>query len=94
MKKHGGGFGRYRMDSGQHHRILVVVLLLGLLAFVPVGVRLYVLMVRDYGYYAALARKNRDTADHFAGRQLCTVPASVPDLLSAGHHGLSAKLVH
>ena len=59
MKKHGGGFGRYRMDSGQHHRILVVVLLLGLLAFVPVGVRLYVLMVRDYGYYAALARKNQ-----------------------------------
>ena len=47
------------MDSGQHHRILLVVLLLGLLAFVPVGVRLYALMVRDYDYYAGLARKNQ-----------------------------------
>jgi cell division protein FtsI/penicillin-binding protein 2 len=47
------------MDSGQHRRILVVMVLLGVLAFVPVGVRLYSLMVRDYHYYTGLARNNQ-----------------------------------
>ena len=48
MGKERRRYGRYRMDSGQHHRILTVMVVLGLLAFVPVGVRLYALMVRDY----------------------------------------------
>ena len=47
------------MDSGQHQRILIVMVLLGLLAFVPVAVRLYLLMVRDFEYYAAKARNNQ-----------------------------------
>ena len=59
MKRPEKQFGRYRMDSGQHRRILFVMVLLGVLAFVPVGVRLYSLMVRDYHYYTGLARKNQ-----------------------------------
>ena len=53
------GYGRRRMDSGQHHRILLIMLMLGLLAFLPVALRLYSLMVTDYEYYARLARKNQ-----------------------------------
>ncbi len=52
-------FSRLRMDSGQHHRILLVGALLGLLAFVPVGLRLYSLMVEQYDYYAARALGNQ-----------------------------------
>jgi len=47
------------MDSGQHHRILLVMAVLGVLAFLPVGIRLYGLMVTDYDYYARLARNNQ-----------------------------------
>ena len=52
-------YERIRFDSGQHHRILAVMALLGLLAFVPVGLRLYRLMVTDYDYYAKLALRNQ-----------------------------------
>ena len=51
--------GRLRLDSGQHKRILLVSVLLGLLAFVPVGLRLYDLMVRNYDYYGGLALRNQ-----------------------------------
>ena len=51
--------GRLRYDTGQHSRILIVMLFLGVLAFVPVGVRLYGLMVTDYDYYANLALRNQ-----------------------------------
>lgn len=66
MGKESRRYGRYRMDSGQHHRILTVMVILGLLAFVPVGVRLYGLMVRDYEYYARLARSNQSRTTHVA----------------------------
>ena len=59
MRKKGTQFGRVRMDSGQHQRIMLVMILLGVLAFVPVAVRLYILMVRDFDYYAAKARNNQ-----------------------------------
>ena len=59
MKRSENQFGRYRMDSGQHRRILLVMVLLGLLAFAPLGLRLYGLMIRDYDYYAGLARNNQ-----------------------------------
>ena len=58
--------GRYRMDTGQHRRILLVMVVLGVLLFVPVGIRLYTLMVRDYEYYARLARKNQSRTTHVA----------------------------
>ena len=52
-------YNRLRLDSGQHRRILLVSAVLGALAFVPVGLRLYTLMVADYDYYAALALRNQ-----------------------------------
>ena len=43
-------YGRLRGDSGQHRRILVVALLLGVLLFIPAVLRLYDLMILQYGY--------------------------------------------
>ena len=51
--------GRLRSDTFQHHRIMAVMVLLGLAAFVPIGFRLYRLMVTDYAYYARLALRNQ-----------------------------------
>ena len=50
---------RSRMDSGHHRRILLVALVLGAAAFVPIGARLYSLMVSQYDYYASLALNNQ-----------------------------------
>ncbi len=52
-------YERVRYDTGHHHRILVVMAILGLLAFAPVGLQLYILMVTDYEYYAKLALRNQ-----------------------------------
>ena len=52
-------YQRVRADSGQHRRILWIALVLGILAFVPIVVRLFVLMVRDYDYYSDLALRNQ-----------------------------------
>ena len=52
-------YSRLRFDSGHHRRILAVTALLGVLAFVPVTLRLYALMVEDYDYYSALALRNQ-----------------------------------
>ena len=52
-------FDRLRINTGQHRRIVMVMLFFGVLAFVPVIWRLYVLMVRDYDRYAALALRNQ-----------------------------------
>ncbi len=59
MKNQRKEYRRVRLDSGQHLRIRIVAGLLGLTAFVPIGLRLYGLMVRDYGYYANLALRNQ-----------------------------------
>ena len=55
-KKH---YSRVRLDSGHHRRILLVMLVLGLAAFVPVLGRLYSLMIADYDYYSRLALRNQ-----------------------------------
>ena len=52
-------YSRLRLDSGQHIRIVITAALLGALAFVPVVLRLYQLMVADYEYYANLALRNQ-----------------------------------
>ena len=58
-KRERKGYFRIRGDTGQQNRVLVTAVVLGLLAFVPVGLRLYTLMVRDYDYYSDLALKNQ-----------------------------------
>ena len=52
-------YERVRGDSGHHRRILVVMALLGIVAFVPVSLRLHRLMVVDYEYYSGLALRNQ-----------------------------------
>ncbi len=52
-------FVRVRADTGQHRRILAVMAVLGLLAFVPVGCQLTNLMVNEYDYYSRLALRNQ-----------------------------------
>jgi len=52
-------YERVRLDSGQHRRILLIALVFGILAFVPVALRLWQLTVTDYGYYSRLALNNQ-----------------------------------
>ena len=52
-------YQRVRFDSGQHRRISIVAAVLGVVLFIPVALRLYQLMVTDYGYYAQLALRNQ-----------------------------------
>ena len=59
MGKRSRHYDRLRFNSGQHRRILLTGLLLGIAAFLPVALRLYTLMIRDYDYYAALALRNQ-----------------------------------
>ena len=59
MAKYRDPYERIRGDSGQRRRILLTALMLGILAFVPVALQLYKLMVIDYGYYSDLALRNQ-----------------------------------
>ena len=52
-------YNRIRKDTGQHRRITYTALFLGILAFIPLLMQLYTLMVRDYDYYARLALRNQ-----------------------------------
>ncbi len=52
-------YQRLRGDSGQHGRILLVMLLLGAVAFVPIAAQMANLMVLQYDYYAGLALRNQ-----------------------------------
>ena len=62
-------YGRIRGDSGQRRRVLIVSLLLGVLAFVPVAARLVQLMVVDYGYYTRLALDNQTRITRVTGER-------------------------
>ena len=55
----GGQFGRLRMDSGQHRRVMLTAFFLGILAFIPMLIRLYSLMVTQYDHYSDLALRNQ-----------------------------------
>ena len=52
-------YNRIRKDTGQHRRIGIIAILLGILAFLPVIAQLCTLMIRDYDYYARLALRNQ-----------------------------------
>ncbi len=52
-------YDRLRLNSGQHRRILLTALIMGLAAFLPVVARLYGLMIGDYEYYRARALGNQ-----------------------------------
>lgn len=52
-------YNRIRGDSGHHRRILILAAALGIVAFVPMALRLYQLMVQQYDYYSGLALRNQ-----------------------------------
>ena len=58
---------RVRMDSGQHLRILVTMLVMGLAGFVLVLARLYDLTVIQYDYYSDLALRNQTRTTRVEG---------------------------
>lgn len=60
------GAQRIRLDSGHHLRIRITAAVLGLLAFVPVALRLYKLMVSEYDYYYAKALSNQTRSTRVA----------------------------
>ena len=62
-------YARVRMDSGQHRRIQMTALLLGVLAFVPVALRLYQLMVSQYDYYSRIALRNQTRTTQVTGNR-------------------------
>ena len=62
-------YDRLRFSSGQHRRILAAAALLGILAYVPVGLRLYRLMIREYGYYSARALANQTRSTSVAAKR-------------------------
>ena len=66
MAKQQTQYLRVRGDSGQQRRIRICALLLGVLAFVPVGLRMYQLMVTDYELYANLALRNQSRSTSVA----------------------------
>ena len=61
--------GRIRADTGQHHRIMAVMAVLGVLGFVIVGCRLYRLMVVQYDHYASLALNNQTRSTTVAAQR-------------------------
>ncbi len=52
-------YERVRINTGHHVRILAVMAVMGFLAFIPVSLRLYQLMVAQYEHYAVLALRNQ-----------------------------------
>lgn len=62
-------YDRLRLSSGQHRRILLTMLMLGILAFLPVFWRLYRLMIADYDYYAQLALRNQTRSTSVSARR-------------------------
>lgn len=62
-------YDRLRFNTGQHRRIGLVMLFFGVLAFLPVLCRLYILMVRDYDRYAALALRNQTRTTSVTARR-------------------------
>ncbi len=59
MGKRKQDFFRIRADSGQHKRILAIMAVLGIAAFLPVAFQLYSLMIGQYDYYSQLALRNQ-----------------------------------
>ena len=62
-------FARVRADSGQHRRILAVMILLGMAAFLPVAFQLYQLMISDFEYYSELALRNQTRTTYVAAHR-------------------------
>ena len=60
-------YNRVRYDSGQHRRIRWTAAILGVIAFIPITVQLYSLMVKNYGFYSQKALQNQTRTTSVAG---------------------------
>ena len=60
---------RLRADTAQKRRIILCGAILGIIAFIPLGVRLYDLMVVNYGYYARMALRNQTRTTQVSGQR-------------------------
>ena len=69
MGKQARGYGRLRMDTGQHRRILLTMLALGVAVFALPALRLYDLMITEYDRYAALALRNQTRTTTVSARR-------------------------
>ena len=69
MAKREREYNRLRMDTGQHRRIVCMMLLFGLLLFLLPAVRLYNLMVTQYDYYRAAALRNQTRSTTVSARR-------------------------
>ena len=81
MGKHGRKhkeISRLRADTGQHQRIMIVMAVLGILAFVPVVAQLYRLMVVEYDFYAAKALYWKQTARRKRAAAATSITAVCP----------------
>ena len=59
VQRQGKEHHRLRADSGHHRRIIVIMILLGLVAFVPMAAQLAGLMIGSYDYYSRKALRNQ-----------------------------------
>ena len=59
VQRTGKDHRRLRADSGHHRRIMVIMILLGLVAFVPMVAQLAGLMLGSYDYYSHKALRNQ-----------------------------------
>ena len=62
-------YNRIRKDTGQHRRVTLTALFLGILAFIPITAQLFTLMIRDYDYYARLALRNQTRTTQVTGER-------------------------
>ena len=74
---------RIRGDTGQKRRILITAVVLGLLGFVPLVIRLYMLMVSDYDYYAQLALRNQTRTTSVSANRGCIYDRNMNILASS-----------
>ena len=63
-------YARVRADSGHHRRILVVMLRLGIAAFVPVVLQLFNHIGREW-HYANIPTRNAQKLSHPLGCWVC-----------------------
>ena len=62
-------YTRIRVDSGNQRRILILMVLLGILGFVPAVFQFYRLMVVEYWYYEEKALNNQTRTTRTAAQR-------------------------
>ena len=81
VQRQGKEHHRLRADSGHHRRIIVIMILLGLVAFVPMAAQLAGLMIGSYDYYSRKAIVN-----HISNiRKKLKITPDIPEYIKSVH---------